>query len=170
MQVPVAPIENNSSGSLFLWLLLHSIVYGLSAYCWHGGKGLKRNPLSIPLTFFATKNIQISSSSPQFIWAETGLTSFPTFLSHLHFSPQSQVEQAFQSKIGLERKRTELQAGPKITCSPHFPCAILVLSLFLVTDTENSKKLFLKSHRCRSSALGQEFHTEVTSLWSAARH
>lgn len=38
---------------------------------------------------------------------------------------------------------------------PHFPCAILVLSLFLVTDTEYSKKLFLKSHWCCSPALGQ---------------
>lgn len=37
---------------------------------------------------------------------------------------------------------------------PHFLCAILILSLFLVIDTEHSKKLFLKSHRRHSSALG----------------
>lgn len=38
---------------------------------------------------------------------------------------------------------------------PHFPCAILVLALFVVIDTEHSKKLLLKSHQCCSSAVGQ---------------
>lgn len=144
-------IENNSSGSLFLWLFLHLVAYGFfPSYCWHGGKGLKRNPLSIPLTFFATQNIQIPSSSPQFIWAEAGLTSFPTFLSHLHLSPHSQVEQAFERKKGLGRKRTELQAGPKITCSPQrgshtFPAPSLSFPCFWWLTQSTAKSCSLKA-------------------------
>lgn len=61
-------------------------------------------------------------------------------------------------KYALKGREQSCKLGPKITCFPqrgsHFLCAVLILSLFLVIDTEHSKKLFLKSHRRRSSALG----------------
>lgn len=92
---------------------------------------IKEIPFPFPWQSLPLKASKYLPGSPQFIWAETGLTSFPIFPSHLHLSPQSQFAQASESKICLKRKRMELQVGHKSTCSPprgspHFLRAILI--------------------------------------------